>query len=158
VISVYLNGMRSRLSLVSLVVAALLCAWSTVSLADAFNVGGEVRDFVAGQLRRSHGRYGEGRMPVTDVDRHRGRGSSTLDMTVEVEAGQCYIVLAAGEPSVRAIRLDVRDAYANVRASAQPTDLPHARFCPDLSGTWIVSAKIEQGYGVVGAQVFGGTR
>lgn len=151
--------MRSRLCQLPLLLAALLfCAWSAVSLADAFSVGGEVRDFVAGQLRRSHGRYGEGWMPVSDVDRHRGRGSSTLDMNIEVEAGHCYIVLAAGEPSVRAIRLDVRDAYANVRARAEPTDLPHARFCPDLSGTWIVSAKIERGYGLLGAQVFGGTR
>ena len=59
---------------------------------------------------------------------------------------------------MRAIRLDVRDAYANVRARAEPTDLPHARFCPDLSGTWTVSAKIERGYGLLGAQVFGGAR
>lgn len=151
--------MRLRLRQIPLFLAAiLLCAWSTETLADAFSVGGEVRDYVASQLRRSHGRYGEGWMPVSDVDRHRGRGSSTLDMNIEVEAGHCYIVLAAGEPSVRAIRLDVRDAYANVRARAQPADLPHTRFCPDLSGTWVVSAKIERGYGLLGAQVFGGRR
>lgn len=149
---------RSFLLLVGTLVLFGSVFGGSQSQADAFAVGGEIRDFVAGQLRRSHGRYGEGRMPVTDVDRHRGAGSSTLEMSVDVEAGQCYIVLAAGDPSVRAIRLDVRDAYANVRANAEPTDLPHASFCPDLSGTWTVSVKIERGYGLVGAQLFGGSR
>ncbi|MFT3921964.1 MAG: hypothetical protein QM778_05470 [Myxococcales bacterium] len=73
----------------------------------------------------------------------------------EVVGGRCYLAVAAGVPSLRALELEVLDQRGNTVARAQEQNsINMQRVCADVSGTWTLRAKAFKGYGAFGVQVF----
>lgn len=122
-----------------------------------YRVGGTGSGFVAERIRARHRAVGEGRQPVTDLVTGRLRTSEEHRIPLEVEGGRCYVVIAAGMPSVRELNLRVLDPYGNERARDETRDaFPSVRFCPSVAGRWTVEIDMFNGYGQWGAQAFAG--
>ena len=124
-----------------------------------FPVGGTGTTFPAQRVRARHAATGEGRVAVTDLIAGQLRTSEAVDHEVSVEAGQCYVVLGAGAPSVAELDLIVRDALGSELArDAEHDAFPRVRFCPLTSARVKVNVRMYRGYGPYGLQVFGGPR
>lgn len=118
-------------------------------------VGGAGTDFIATRIRSRHHDAGERGVAVEDVVRGELTTSLSRDFEVTAEAGRCYIVLAAGVPSVRELDLKVFDSLGNELARDGERDaFPRARFCPTIAGRFRVNVRMFQGYGPYGVQVF----
>lgn len=118
-------------------------------------VGGAGTDFVATRIRARHQAAGEHGTAINDVVRGELTTSLSRDFEVAAEAGHCYVVLAAGVPSVRELDLKVFDALGNELArDAERDAFPRARFCPTIAGRFRVNVRMFQGYGPYGVQVF----
>jgi len=130
-----------------------------VAQAPRFRVGGSGTDFIANSVRGRHRAAGEGRPAVTDLVVTSLRTNESREVRVPVEGGHCYVVLAAGTPSVRDLDLRILDPYGNERARDHSHDaLPHARVCASVGGSWRVQVRMFNGYGRVGVQAFGSPR
>lgn len=137
--------------------AALGSGGETTAGQGPLRVGGTGYDYVSEQLRARHPAEGEGRAPVTDVLRARLDTSASADFAVSLEGGSCYVVLGVGVPSVRDLELSLIDEFGTTRAEDDVRDaFPSLRLCPRVDADWTVRLRVFEGYGSVGAQVFGG--
>lgn len=120
-------------------------------------VGGTGYDFVAENLRRRWDEAGEGREAVTDVLRATLETSEAQGFPVRLEGGRCHVVLAVGVPSIRNLELALVDEFGTTREEDDTDDaFPSVRLCPRVDSDWTVRLRAFEGYGAVGAQVFGG--
>ncbi|MEM9190562.1 MAG: hypothetical protein AAGF12_15360 [Myxococcota bacterium] len=123
---------------------------------DELRVGGDGTGFVATTIRDRHREVGQGRPAVSDVDDQTLETNDRHRLEVQVEGGHCYVAIAVGVPSVRTLDLRILDPFGNERATDETEDaFPAAAFCPSVAGSWIVELHMFNGYGRVGAQVFG---
>lgn len=123
--------------------------------ATAFPIGGAGTDFVATRIRARHQAAGENGRALNAIVTGELTTSLSRSFEVDAEAGHCYVVLGAGVPSVRELDLKVFDALGNELARDGERDaFPRARFCPTLGGRFRVEARMFQGYGPYGVQVF----
>ncbi len=123
--------------------------------AARFRVGGAGSGFLPERVRARHRVVGDGKQPVTDLLAGSLRTSDSHRIPLEVEGGRCYVVIAAGVPSVRELDLRVLDPYGNERATDGTRDaFPAASFCPSVSGRWTVEVRMFNGYGQWAAQAF----
>ena len=122
--------------------------------APAHVVGGPP-GYLGDGLRDAHARAGEGRPAITAVHRAELARSETTTLRLATRRGRCYLAIAAGAPSIRALSLRVRDAFGQPRGNAGPAQQPAARFCAATDGPVEVILKAERGYGPVALQVFG---
>lgn len=121
----------------------------------AFPIGGAGTDFVATRIRARHQAAGENGRALNALVTGELTTSLSRSFEVDAEAGHCYVVLGAGVPSVRELDLKVFDALGNELARDGERDaFPRARFCPTLGGRFRVEARMFQGYGPYGVQVF----
>ncbi|MFW5921257.1 MAG: hypothetical protein ACOCUS_05400, partial [Polyangiales bacterium] len=120
-----------------------------------YRVGGSGSGFLASKIRERHGEAGEGHRPATDLRTGRLQTGKKARFEVSVEGGKCYVVLAAGVPSVRELNLRVLDSFGNEVASDSTRDaFPAARACPSVGGRWTVELDMFNGYGKYAVQVF----
>ncbi len=125
--------------------------------AAQYRVGGAGSSYVAGRVRQTHDRHGEGRRPITDLMTGRLTAGEHAEHRFRVTGGQCYVVIAGAVPSARDVDLEIRDPYGNRRAGDEGDGAtPHARVCPNVGGSYVARVYMFQGYGDYGVQVFVG--
>lgn len=132
---------------------------SPASAPARFRVGGTGSGFLPNGVRRRHGAAGEGRAAVVDLDVATLATSGAREVSFPVQAGRCYVAIAAGMPSVRDLDLALLDHFGHSRGEDTSTDaFPAVRSCATVTGTWRVRITMHVGYGRHAVQVFGGPR
>ncbi|MFO8072621.1 MAG: hypothetical protein R6V85_12180 [Polyangia bacterium] len=130
---------------------------SAASDAAPEKVGGPESDFVANRIRQLHVQYGRGRAAISPV--FRGNLSTNGEQVFEVrlQAGHCYTVIAAGNPSVKDIDVVLLDRSGSeiqrddTRSGFTALDTDP---CPRFTGRYTVEIEMKRGFGQFGAQVF----
>ena len=130
---------------------------ATAALPALHRVGGGDDDFIARRIRSVHGRLGNGATPVTNVHRGELGTGEQSEVPLAVVGGLCYLVVAAGVPSVRELDLYLLDSFGTERARDDSQDAqPDLRFCPATSGRMTMRVRMFHGYGRYGLQAFAG--
>jgi hypothetical protein len=132
-------------------------ASSATAEAAPEKVGGSESDFVANRIRQLHVQYGRGRAAISPV--FRGNLSTNGEQVFEVrlQAGHCYTVIAAGNPSVKDIDVVLLDRGGSeiqrddTRAGFTALDTDP---CPRFTGRYTVKIEMKRGFGQFAAQVF----
>lgn len=120
----------------------------------AYPIGGGP-GFVGDHLRALYATHGNGALPMIAVANTTLGAGERREITFPVHAGVCYVILAAGMPSVRELDLSVLDPYGNERARDTTHDaFPFVRVCPEVDGEYRILVGMYLGYGPYGLQVF----
>ena len=122
-----------------------------------FAVGGTGNGYLAQHLRQRHAQVADGKPPRTDRLEHRHARSEQVVVPLPVRAGHCYVAIAAGQPSIRQIQLQIVDAHGQERGRGAASE-PSAAFCATTDADYQVRVKVELGYGTVALQVYGSRR
>lgn len=134
-------------------------AWQLVGGADPelearFPIGGKGNQLVANRMRDIH-RNQAAKAPVMAFETGQLGTAEVHTSNFDVVGGHCYLAVAAGVPSLRALDLEVVDQRGHsVARSQEQNSISILQVCADLSGRWTLNAKAFKGYGAFGVQVF----
>ncbi len=125
--------------------------------ATGIAVGGTETDYVATQIRAIHEQRAAALLPVSQVNRGTLQQAQESEFVVNLPAGRCYTIIAAGVPSVRDLDMTLTSPYGQVLATdttddASPTLVTNP--CPQWSGDYRIKVMMQYGYGAFGFQVF----
>ncbi len=135
-------------------VAFQLVGGENPKFASRFPVGGEGKELVAIRMREIH-KNRAAQAAVMAFEHGTLETAGEHKATFEAEGGTCYLLVATGVPSLRALDLEVFDHRGNAIAhSEQQTSIATLKVCADLSGTWTLRARAFKGYGAFGLQAF----
>ncbi|MBI2896329.1 MAG: hypothetical protein HYY06_22420 [Deltaproteobacteria bacterium] len=113
-------------------------------------------DYVGTRMQQIYAQYGQGRTPVSPIQRGNLATSATQDFSVVLQAGHCYTVIGVGVPTVTDLDMFIFDPAGTQTAQDQATDnFPIVTACPSIAGTYRVQVKMYAGSGEFGVQVFG---
>jgi hypothetical protein len=117
-------------------------------------VGGTGTTFVAKRVRELHAEH-KGEAAAMEFQVGELRTAQEKEASFDVEAGRCYVAVAAGQPSLRALELELLDQRGNLvgRSEAQGSAVT-AKACAELGARWTLRTRAFKGYGSFGAQVF----
>ena len=135
-------------------VAWQLMGGANPELEARFPVGGKGNQLVATRMRDVH-RNQAAKAPVMAFETGELGTAEVHTSTFDVVGGQCYLAVAAGVPSLRALDLEVVDQRGHTVAKSQEQNsISLLKVCAELSGRWTLHAKAFKGYGSFGVQVF----
>jgi hypothetical protein len=124
-------------------------------LQSLFAIGGAGDSYVGKRVRKVTERDKAVDAAVMAFAHETLQTAEDMQQPFEAQGGVCYLALAAGEPSVRSLDLEIVDQRGNVVAQAlDQGDMGQARACARVSGRYVVRARVFKGYGDVGLQVF----
>jgi hypothetical protein len=119
-----------------------------------WTIGGSGEALPAKRIRQLHKELAA-QAPVTPFDHGELKTTEVHETAFEAASGQCYVAVAVGMPSLRALELQILDQRGNeVARSEQQGNAVSARACADLRGPWTVRTRAFKGYGGFGVQVF----
>jgi hypothetical protein len=118
------------------------------SAATTHPVGGSGSGYLAKQLRARHRAVASRAEAVTEAFEGKLRTGEAASRHVRLEGGRCYLVLAAGVPSVRDLDLRVKGPFGREAATDASHDAqPSARVCPTVAGRHTIEVRMFHGYG-----------
>ena len=113
-------------------------------------------DTLAARMSELHARFGQGRPPLSEMQRATLGTSETQDFNIELVRGGCYTIIGAGTPQVSDLDLFLFDPNGAQVAVDQETDnFPVISHCAAASGVFRVQAKVYAGSGEFAVQLFG---
>jgi hypothetical protein len=125
--------------------------------ATGIAVGGTETDYVATQVRALHQQRAAALLPVSQVNRGTLQQAEESEFVVNLPAGRCYTIIAAGVPSVRDMDVTLTSPYGQVLATDATDDASPVLVtnpCPQWSGDYRIKVTMQYGYGAFGFQVF----
>lgn len=134
-------------------------AWQLIGgenpkLAERFPVGGASKDLVSVRMRDIHRNQGA-KTPVMPFRAATLETAAEHSVQFEAQSGSCYLLVATGVPSLRALDLEVLDQRGhNIARSSQQTSIAMVKTCADLTGVWTLRTRAFKGYGAFGVQAF----
>jgi hypothetical protein len=134
-------------------------AWQVVGATNPeiearWPVGGKGNQLVATRMRDIHRNQGA-KAPAMAFESGELGTAEVHASTFDVVGGRCYLAVAEGVPSLRALELELSDQRGNtVARSQEQNSINMLRVCAELSGRWTLRAKAFKGYGAFGVQVF----
>jgi hypothetical protein len=122
-----------------------------------WEAGGDGVGVTAHLVRREHDQHAPGQAGVTPLMKRELRTAERIDASFEVAAGQCYVAVGAGVPSLRSLELELYDQRGSpIEHVATQGGPAVARACAVVNGRWRVRLRAFKGYGEAGLQVFSG--
>jgi hypothetical protein len=114
--------------------------------------GGGPDDHLAQAIVRGASQIGAVRAasPVVRTDLRTGQME---EHAFEVEGAGCYAIVVAGVPSVRELRVEVKNALGLVEEQGRGASPVAVRFCPQVAGRYRVTVRVFNGYGRVALQL-----
>jgi len=135
-------------------VAWQLYGASNPELEARWPVGGKGDQLVNTRMRDIH-RNQAAKAPVMEFESGQLATNDVHTSHFDVVGGRCYLAVAAGVPSLRALEIEIIDQRGNTIARGQEQNsINMQRVCADISGSWTMNAKAFKGYGAFGVQVF----
>ncbi|MCC7541735.1 MAG: hypothetical protein IT379_36285 [Deltaproteobacteria bacterium] len=131
----------------------------TLDFPPNLRVGGAASGRIPDRIRAAHAAVAQGRRPITDVLGAQLQTAQSREHVLELRAGACYSILAAGMPSISNLDLALFDPLGNRLAEDETTDAePRIEICPPVPGRYRLVVRVFSGYGRYGVQVFGARR
>jgi len=120
-------------------------------------VGGDQSDFIANRIRQLHAQYGKGRATISKAFRGNLSANNEKIFKVKLTAGHCYTIIGAGNPSVKnldIVLLDHNNRELQKDKTRNSYPVLDTNPCPSFSGIFTLRAKMINGFGQFGVQVF----
>jgi hypothetical protein len=120
-------------------------------------IGGTDKSFISNRIRQMYGQFGKNRRPSSAVLKGNLSTGKKKNYEIKLDAGHCYTILSAGNPSVRNLDILLFDPEnRNLERDESKNSFPilETQPCIRASGKHVIQIYMHTGFGQFGFQIF----